>query len=79
MADGGPGAFIRNGHPEAFANTYLNVGRTIAAHEVAEMPAPQGLDYPGVQDGAGGVHFILTALESGRRREWINGSHMPPA
>ncbi|MCY3630697.1 MAG: Gfo/Idh/MocA family oxidoreductase [Rhodothermaceae bacterium] len=70
------------GHPEAFleafANIYLNAGRTIAAHEAGEDPAPQDLDFPNVYDGARGVHFILTALESGRRREWVDASYTPP-
>ncbi|MXW32112.1 MAG: Gfo/Idh/MocA family oxidoreductase [Rhodothermaceae bacterium] len=70
------------GHPEAFleafANIYLNAGRTIAAHEAGEDPAPQDLDFPNVYDGARGVHFILTASESGRRREWVDASYTPP-
>ena len=70
------------GHPEAFleafANIYLNAGRTIAAHEAGEDPAPQDLDFPSVYDGARGVHFILTALESGRRRDWVDASYTPP-
>lgn len=74
---------LPSGHPEAFleafANIYLNAGRTIAAHEAAEAPAPEDLDFPSVQDGARGVHFILTALESGRRREWVDASYTPPA
>ncbi len=74
---------LPSGHPEAFleafANIYLNAGRTIAACEAGEAPAPQDLDFPGVQDGARGVHFILTALESGKRREWVDARYTPPA
>ena len=74
---------LPSGHPEAFleafANIYLNAGRTIAAHKTGEDAAPQDLDFPSVQDGARGVHFILTALESGRRRGWVDASYIPPA
>ncbi len=74
---------LPSGHPEAFleafANIYLNAGRTIVAHEAGEAPAQQDLDFPGVQDGARGVHFILTALESGKRREWVDARYTPPA
>ncbi len=74
---------LPSGHPEAFleafANIYLNAGRTIAAYEAGETPAAQDLDFPGVQDGARGVHFILTALESGKRREWVDAGYTPPA
>lgn len=74
---------LPSGHPEAFleafANIYLNAGRTIAAYEAGETPAAQDLDFPGVQDGARGVHFILTALESGKRREWVDARYTPPA
>lgn len=74
---------LPSGHPEAFleafANIYLNAGRTIAAYEAGEAPAPQDLDFPSVQDGARGVHFILTALESGKRREWVDARYTPPA
>lgn len=73
---------LPSGHPEAFleafANIYLNAGRTIAAYEAGEAPAPQDLDFPSVQDGARGVHFILTALESGKRREWVDARYTPP-
>ena len=74
---------LPSGHPEAFleafANIYMNAGRTIAARQAGEPPDPDDLDFPSVQDGARGVHFILTALESGRRREWIDAKYIPPA
>lgn len=76
------GARLPSGHPEAFleafANIYLNAGRTIAAHLTGEIPDSMDLDFPTVQDGARGVHFILTALESGRRKEWVDASYTPP-
>ncbi len=71
------------GHPEAFheafANVYSNALRTIAARIAGEVPDPLDLDFPTVEDGARGVHFILTALESGRRETWVDASYTPPA
>ena len=73
---------LPSGHPEAFleafANIYVNAGRTIAAKLCGDSPATYDLDYPTVQDGARGVHFILTALESGRRRAWVDATYTPP-
>ena len=77
------GTRLPSGHPEAFleafANVYMNAGRTIAACQAGESPDTSDLDFPTVQDGARGVHFILTALESGRRREWVDATYAPPA
>lgn len=76
--------FIRTpqGHPEAFleafANLYRSVGRTIAAREAGTTPESHYLDFPTVQDGTIGMHFIETALESGRREEWVDASYTPP-
>lgn len=71
------------GHPEAFneafANVYANALRTIAARQAGEEPDPLDLDFPTVEDGARGVHFILTALESGRREGWVDASYAPPS
>ena len=71
------------GHPEAFneafANVYSNALRTIAARKVGEEPDPLDLDFPTVEDGARGVHFILTALESGRQEAWVDASYTPPS
>lgn len=73
---------LPGGHPEAFieafANIYQSAGRTIAARQSGVVPDRNDLDFPSVQDGARGVHFILTALESGRRREWVNARYTPP-
>jgi predicted dehydrogenase len=70
------------GHPEAFieafANVYANAMRTIAARIAGEDPDPLDLDFPTVQDGAIGVHFIQTALESGRQRAWVDARYDPP-
>ena len=70
------------GHPEAFheafANVYANALRTISARIAGEEPDPLDLDFPTVEDGARGVHFILTALESGRQEAWVDASYTPP-
>ena len=74
---------LPSGHPEAFleafANIYANAGRAIAAANAGEELSAVDLDFPDVQDGARGVHFILTALESGRRCAWVDASYHPPA
>ena len=71
------------GHPEAFneafANVYSNALRTIAARQAGDEPDPLDLDFPTVEDGARGVHFILTALESGEKEAWVDASYDPPA
>ena len=73
---------IPPGHPEAFneafANVYSNALRTLGARLAGEEPDPLDLDFPTVEDGARGVHFILTALESGRRQAWVDASYEPP-
>ena len=70
------------GHPEAFieafANIYVNAARTIAAKIAGEAPAEFDTDFPTVQDGARGVHFINAAVESGKQRAWIDASYTPP-
>jgi predicted dehydrogenase len=73
---------IPSGHPEGFiegfANVYRNAARTIAAHIAGEKPGEFDTDFPTVQDGARGVHFIHKAVESGKKREWVDGSYHPP-
>ena len=70
------------GHPEAFneafANVYSNALRTLSARLAGEAPDPLDLDFPTVEDGARGVHFILTALESGRQEAWVDAGYTPP-
>ncbi len=70
---------IPPGHPEAFneafSNVYSNALRTIGARIAGEEPDPLDLDFPTVEDGARGVHFILTALESGRQEGWVDASY----
>lgn len=74
---------IPPGHPEgfieAFANIYLNVGRTILAREKGEEPDEFSRDFPTVQDGAIGVHFIHKTIESGKKREWVDMQYAPPS
>jgi predicted dehydrogenase len=69
------------GHPEgfheAFANVYANVMRTIAARAAGETPDPLDLDFPTVEDGARGVHFIHAAVRSARERGWVDAAYAP--
>ncbi len=73
---------LPSGHPEAFieafANIYVNAGRTIAAKIAGEKPDELSTDFPTVQDGAVGVHFIHKAIESGKKRDWIEVAYTPP-
>jgi predicted dehydrogenase len=70
------------GHPEgfieAFANVYRNAARTMAARIAGERPGEFDTDFPTVQDGARGVHFIHRAIESGRSHRWVDASYTPP-
>ena len=66
------------GFPDAFANVYANVARTILARVNGTEPDPLDLDFPTVQDGARGVHFIETALKSADRDEWVDAAYTPP-
>ncbi len=70
---------LPSGHPEAFleafANIYRNAGRTIAAKIAGEEPGAFDTDFPTVHDGVRGVHFILTALESGRQEGWVDARY----
>lgn len=76
------GARLPPGHPEgfleAFANVYANAMRTIGARIAGEKPDPLDLDFPTVDDGARGVHFIHTAVRSGRERGWVDARYVPP-
>ena len=74
---------IPPGHPEgfleAFANVYANAMRTMAARIAGEAPDPLDLDFPTVEDGARGVHFVLAAVESARRGGvWVDAAYEPP-
>ena len=70
------------GHPEGFvegfANLYRNVIRSIGALNEGRAPEEADLDVPTVWDGARGVHFLERAVESGRRRAWVDARYAPP-
>lgn len=69
------------GHPEgfieAFANIYREAGRAMRAVDAGQVP--EHPDFPTVQDGARGVHFIHTAIASSTKRAWVDASYTPPA
>lgn len=71
-----------SGHPEGFlegfANIYRNACAAIAAKITGE-PVNPDWDFPTVEDGAIGVHFIHKAVESGSARAWVDASYTPPA
>ena len=73
---------LPGGHPEgfieAFANLYRNVARTIRARKAGEAPPPYADDYPSVQDGARGVHFIHAAVRSAEEGRWVDAAYDPP-
>lgn len=76
-------ARIPSGHPEgfleAFANVYANAIRTIQARDAGRTPDPLDLDFPTAQDGARGVHFVETAVESARAgAAWVDAAYTPP-
>ena len=58
------------GHPEAFieafANIYVNATDTIRAKLLGQEPDELALDFPTVVDGARGLAFIESAVESSR-------------
>lgn len=65
------------GHPEgyleAFANHYRNVARCIQAKRKNEVPKPEWLDFPGIDDGIRGMLFIEKVIESGNSsQKWID-------
>ncbi|HKW46630.1 MAG TPA: Gfo/Idh/MocA family oxidoreductase [Gemmatimonadaceae bacterium] len=66
---------LPSGHPEAFleafANVYANAMRVIGARLAGETPDPLDLDFPTVEDGLAGVRFILGAVKSGQRADWV--------
>ncbi len=70
------------GHPEAFidafATIYRNTARTLAARRAGTEPDPFDLDFPTVEDGARGVHFIHKVIESGKSESWVNANYQPP-
>ena len=76
------------GHPEgfieAFANLYRGVARTLRSKEGGkgapdDDSALRPPTFPTVIDGAHGVHFVERALESHRKRAWVDAAYTPPA
>ena len=61
------------GHPEgfieAFANVYLGVAHDIRARLAGQPADPALADYPRVEDGARGVHFIERTVASAQSHE----------
>lgn len=62
------------GHPEgfleAFTNIYSDAADAIAARLTGTAVDPLSLDFPTVLDGAKGMKFILSSLESSRTGSW---------
>jgi len=71
------------GHPEgfieAFANVYRNVGRSIRVKAGRCEQSAFDDDFPTVQDGARGVHFVHAAVDSSREGAWVPGAYSPPS
>ena len=68
---------LPSGHPEgfieAFANVYMGVAADIRASLQGVAADPLAADYPRVEDGARGVHFIEKVLESSASQtKWTN-------
>lgn len=75
---------LPSGHPEgfieAFANVYLGVVADIRARLQGVAADPLAADYPRVEDGARGVHFIEKVLESaGSTQKWTRLGNAPNA
>jgi len=67
LPPGHPEAFI-----EAFANIYANATDTIRAKLLGNAPTKLELDFPNVVDGARGMAFIASAVESGKSdQKWF--------
>jgi hypothetical protein len=58
---------------------YGNACRTMAARIQGDPPDPLDLDFPTVEDGAIGVHFIHQAVKSGSNdAAWVDMEYHPP-
>jgi predicted dehydrogenase len=65
------------GHPEgyleAFANIYRNFALCLKARLDNEIPKPEWIDFPGIEEGLRGMAFIETVIRSGKSNEkWID-------
>ena len=68
---------LPGGHPEGFIEAFANIYRGVADAIVAGS-AESSLDFPTVQDGALGVHFIHQAVRSHRDGAWVDMTWQPP-
>jgi predicted dehydrogenase len=80
---------LPGGHPEgfieAFANIYGGVADEIGRRASASMggtgaattPGSPMLDFPTVEDGAIGVHFIHQAVKSSQSGAWVDMTYTP--
>jgi hypothetical protein len=50
----------------------------MAARISGGAPGEFDTDFPTVEDGAHGVHFIHKAVESGKARGWVAAGYTPP-
>ena len=65
------------GHPEgyleAFANIYRNFALTLQADMAGHTPAPEALDFPGLEEGIRGMAFIENVIASGQSdKKWTD-------
>lgn len=67
---------LPGGHPEGFIEAFANLYRGVAQ---AVRGEPRMLDFPTVEDGAFGVHFIHQAVASSRTGEWLDMAYDPGA
>ena len=65
------------GHPEGFIEAFANIYRAVSAQLGGPVDSAPG-DFPTVQDGAHGVHFIHRAVESHARGAWVDATYSPP-
>jgi len=72
---------VPGGHPEGylegFANIYSEAAQAIIAHRDGK-PAPDGVMFPGIEEGLAGVAFVTACVESSRRDSaWVKfGNYM---
>nr|WP_246350801.1 Gfo/Idh/MocA family oxidoreductase [Deinobacterium chartae] len=74
---------LPSGHPEAFleafANVYLGAAAAIRARQEGRTPEAGEADYPTLEDGARGVHFIEKTVESARSEtKWTDARWRRP-
>ncbi len=68
------------GHPEGFIEAFANIYRGVAIAVRGgggDDASLTGHDFPTVQDGAHGVHFIHSAVASHRQGGWVDATYSP--